>query len=125
MARLVKTMNLKGVASFNSTVLVLGLTFKENCSDDRNSRAKQLIEELRTFGCRVVGCDPWLTEDRIQELFGAEPVSLSEAAAMLNRGEVKGVIVAAPHTEFNELPLESAPAVIDIKGAMDGSFDCL
>lgn len=124
-ARLVKTMNLCGVASFNSTVLVLGLTFKENCSDDRNSRAKQLIEELRTFGCRVVACDPWLSDDRIRTSFNADPASLKEAEAMLNRGEVKGVIVAAPHNEFTDLPLDSSPAVIDIKGALNGDYDCL
>jgi UDP-N-acetyl-D-galactosamine dehydrogenase len=101
------------------------LTFKENCSDDRNSRAKQLIEELRTFGCRVVACDPWLDDERIRSRFQAEPASLQDVEAMLNRGEVKGVVVAAPHKEFQDLPLESSPAVIDIKGALKGDYDCL
>ena len=124
-ARLMKALNLKGIASSNATVMVLGLTFKENCSDDRNSRAKQLIQELATFGCRIVACDPWLTADRIRKRFKAEPVSLADAKSMLQRGEVKGVIVAAPHKEFATLSLEAAQAVIDIKGTLPGGYDSL
>ncbi|MFQ5599268.1 MAG: nucleotide sugar dehydrogenase [Candidatus Krumholzibacteriia bacterium] len=124
-ARLVKSLNLKGVASSDATVLVLGLTFKENCSDDRNSRARQLIEDLKTYGYRVVGCDPWLADERIRQHFDVEPVSVSAAESMLARGEVQGVIVAAAHDEFRTLPLETARAVIDIKGTLPGSYDSL
>ncbi|UCE03101.1 MAG: nucleotide sugar dehydrogenase, partial [Candidatus Latescibacterota bacterium] len=115
-ARLMKSLGMKGVAAAHATILVLGLTFKENCSDDRNSRALHLIRELQSFGCRVVGCDPWLDEERIRDHFHVEPVEVTEAASMLDRGEIQGVVVAAPHREFHELPLESATAIIDVKG---------
>ena len=124
-ARLVKALNRKGIASSNATVLVLGLTFKENCSDDRNSRARHLIEELKSFGYTVIGCDPWLADARIRQGFGVEPVAVSRLGAMLTGGSVHGVIVAAPHREFFSLPLDAAAVVIDIKGALPGHHDSL
>ena len=124
-ARLVKSLNMKGVASVQATVLVLGLTFKENCSDDRNSRARHLIRELQTFGCRVLGCDPWLADERIRKRFGVEPVSIAQARELLAQRAVQGVVVAAPHREFRDLGLDTAAAVIDIKGGLDKSYDSL
>ncbi len=124
-ARLVRELNKKGVASANATVLVLGLTFKENCSDDRNSRARHLIRELETYGYKVLGCDPWLHDARIRQRFGVEPVSLAEAKSRLAGGAIQGVIVAAPHREFRDLALDSATVIIDVKGALPGNFDSL
>jgi UDP-N-acetyl-D-galactosamine dehydrogenase len=124
-ARLVKKLNQKGVASSAATVLVLGLTFKENCSDDRNSRALHLIRELRTFGCQVYACDPWLSEAHIRERYEVEAVSLVRAREMLSRDEIQGAVVAAPHRQFEGLPLEAVRAVIDVKGALSHDFDSL
>jgi len=123
--RLVRKLNLKGIASSNATILVLGLTFKENCSDARNSRAKHLIQELKSFGYNVIGCDPWLTDDVIRRKFKVEPVEYGKLGAMLTGGNVQGAIIAAPHVEFRSLPLESAAVVIDIKGSLPGHFDSL
>jgi UDP-N-acetyl-D-galactosamine dehydrogenase len=124
-ARLVKALNLKGIASSHATVMVLGLTFKENCSDARNSRAKHLIAELKAFGYAVLGCDPWLEDDVVRDGFGVEPVPLSRVGGLLTGGSVQGVIVAAPHREFVDLPLASVPVVIDIKGGLPGAYDSL
>ena len=124
-ARLVRELNKKGVASAHATVLVLGLTFKENCSDDRNSRARHLIRELETYGYKVLGCDPWLADARIRQRFGVEPVSLAEAKSRLAARAVQGVVVAAPHHEFRDLALDTAAVVIDIKGGLPGNYDSL
>jgi UDP-N-acetyl-D-galactosamine dehydrogenase len=123
--RLVKKLNQKGIAASNATVLVLGLTFKEDCSDARNSRAKHLIEELKAFGYRVIGCDPWLSDDIIRRKFKVEPVEYSQLNALLAGGSVQGAIVAAPHKEFSSLPLEAAAVVIDIKGKLPGRYESL
>jgi UDP-N-acetyl-D-galactosamine dehydrogenase len=123
--RLVRKLNQKGIASANATVLVLGLTFKENCSDPRNSRAKHLIAELKNFGYKVLGCDPWLSDDVIRTKFKVEPVAVSQLGVMLGSGSVQGAIVSAPHKEFYDLPLEAAACVIDIKGVLPGRFDSL
>ena len=124
-SRLVRGLNLKGIASSNATVLVLGLTFKENCSDDRNSRSRHLIEELKTYGCRVMACDPWLESKRIRDAFAAEPVELARVPSMLAAGTVQAVVVAVPHREFLPIPLDAAAVVIDVKGALPGNYDTL
>ena len=123
--RLVRKLNQKGIASANATVLVLGLTFKENCSDPRNSRAKHLITELKSFGYKVLGCDPWLSDDVIRNKFKVEPVAVANLGTMLATGSVQGAVVASPHKEFFDLPLEAAAVVIDIKGALPGRFESL
>jgi len=123
--RMVRKLNQKGIASSNATVLVLGLTFKEDCSDPRNSRAKHLIHELKTFGYKVLGCDPWLSDDLIRSKFKVEPVAVSQLGPMLAGGSVQGAIVSSPHKEFFDLPLESAAVVIDIKGVLPGRYDSL
>ena len=123
--RLVKKLNQNGVASANATVVVLGLTFKENCSDDRNSRALHLIRELKTFGCDVTACDPWLSEAHIRERYDVTPMSLERTREMLDSGAVQGVVVAAPHRQFAALSFKAVPVVIDVKGALSNDFDSL
>ncbi len=56
-------------------VLLLGLTFKPNVADARNSRVEHLISELRSYGCELLACDPLLSDEQIKT-FGATPVSL-------------------------------------------------
>jgi len=123
--RLVKALNQTGIPSLNATVLVLGLTFKENCSDDRNSRAKHLVQELRSFGCRVLACDPWLSKERIRDIHQVEPVTIESLGARLTGGAIQAVVVTVPHREFAALPLEAAPVVLDIKGAVSPRYDSL
>ena len=109
--RLVKQLNASGVAASKAQVAVLGLTFKENCGDYRNSRSKQLVAELRTYGCMPVGVDPWL-DDRVISSLGAKPMSLQT----FSKRTWDGVIIAIPHKEFADLNLDSCGCVIDIKG---------
>ena len=124
-ARLVKALNREGIASSNATVLVMGLTFKENCSDDRNNRSYHLIQELKSFGFRVLACDPWLDPERIRQRFAVEPIEVTRLSATLTGGAVQGVIVSVPHKQFFNLPLEAAPVVIDIKGKLTKRYDSL
>ncbi len=123
--RLVKKLNQKGIAASNATILVLGLTFKEDCSDPRNSRARHLVEELKSFGYKVIGSDPWLDDELLRKKFKVEPVPVSKLAGLVSGGTVQGVIVAAPHREFFDLPLDKVPVVIDIKGKLPGGYDSL
>ncbi len=51
-------------------VLVLGVTFKENCPDIRNSRVVDIVSELRDFGCKVDVYDPWAESDEVNEEYG-------------------------------------------------------
>ncbi|MFN3689820.1 MAG: nucleotide sugar dehydrogenase [Fimbriimonadales bacterium] len=105
----------------NAQVLVLGLTFKENVPDIRDTRVKELITELQSFGCQVEVCDPLvLTSDRERTAFRFidDPFST-------RRGHYDAVILAVPHRVFRErryeeyLSLMSALAqgvFVDVKG---------
>lgn len=103
-----------------STVTVLGLTFKENCPDLRNSKVIDVIRELQSFGLTVQVCDPEADAHEAVEEYGVEltPLDRLEPA--------EAVVVAVAHKEFvgfganNYLRLlKQNPVVIDVKGICD------
>jgi UDP-glucose 6-dehydrogenase len=57
-------------------VLVLGITFKENCPDIRNSRVIDVIHELKSFGCEVDVYDPWANPTEVKHEYGLELLSV-------------------------------------------------
>ena len=83
-----------------SRVLVLGLTFKENVSDLRNSRVRDVIRELREYGVDVVAHDPLADPDEAEREFGLRPVDPDGA------GPVDGVVAAVSHAAYEGLTLE-------------------
>ena len=102
-------------------VLVLGITFKENCPDIRNSRVIDVISELRDFGCEIDVYDPWADEAEVKHEYGltlvGEPGSNYEA-----------VVLAVAHEKFRGLDVTSLKnpngVIYDIKGFLDlGSVD--
>ena len=80
-------MRTKGIARPSARALVLGLTFKPNCPDTRNSKVYDLVTELQTFGCIVEVNDPFLDKEdlpaSLQSLFVEEPSSLVYDAVIL------------------------------------------
>lgn len=103
-----------------STVTVLGLTFKENCPDLRNSKVIEVIRELQEFGVNVQICDPQADPLEALHEYGVEltPVSQLKPAAAL--------IFAVAHDEFSnwqptdvQMLLGENPVVIDVKGLCD------
>lgn len=109
--KLVKGLNQKGIALGNATVVVLGVTFKENCTDYRNSRTEHLIKDIKAYGAKVIGIDPWV-EDSVIEKFQAKPAKLTE----LPKLKPDAVIITVPHKQFAGVDLSHVPVVIDIKG---------
>ncbi|MGB3183195.1 MAG: Vi polysaccharide biosynthesis UDP-N-acetylglucosamine C-6 dehydrogenase TviB [Cyclobacteriaceae bacterium] len=111
--KLVKLMAQAGKPIKDSNVLVLGITFKENCPDIRNSRVIDIIDELKGFGVNVSVYDPLADPEEVKEEYGITLID--------NPGNAKfdGVMVAVSHTEFNELDFEgfkSAGSILyDIK----------
>lgn len=81
-------------------VLVLGVTFKENCPDIRNSRVIDIVEELREFGCDVSVCDPWANSEEVRNEFG---LNLVEKVSDLKAGHFDAVILAVSHRDFKEM----------------------
>jgi len=92
-------------------VLILGITFKENCPDIRNSRVIDIINELNSFGLKVDVYDPWASADEVWHEYGIKILTNIEG---LNKYE--GVIAAVGHKEFLDLKIEEAKVFYDVKG---------
>ena len=106
----------------NANILVLGLTFKENCPDIRNTKVIDIIEELKDFGCNVDVYDPWVDKEEEKKTYKH---GLIENPFQSTK-KYAAVVVAVAHNQFIELKdedyasiSEGSPVVIDIKGVVD------
>ena len=119
--RTIKEMIHAGVNILGSQVTVLGLTFKENCPDLRNSRVIDVIQELREFGIEVQVCDPQADVAEALEEYGIQLVPFVELKP------ADGVIVTVAHQQFASLSItdyqsllrSSPPVLIDVKGIIN------
>jgi UDP-N-acetyl-D-galactosamine dehydrogenase len=104
----------------NSNILILGVTFKENCPDVRNTKVLDIGDELTKYGINVTYCDPWVSEDDWDYL-EIQPKALSE----LSKYYYDAIIVAVNHQEFKGQDdyiksLSSEPSIlIDVKGVLE------
>ena len=117
----VKQMISVGQAPKKSKVVVLGLTFKENCPDTRNSKVADIIKRLNEYGIDPIVADPWADENDALKEYGVALTSLEE----VNNADC--VIIAVAHNEFKDMPLEKIKTLfrncddgekvlIDVKG---------
>ena len=101
---------------YNARVLMLGITFKENCPDIRNSRAIDVVRELEEFGVQVEVYDPWADPEEVQHEYGLALVTRPE-------GEYDAVILTVAHRDFKEMDLEAfcngTTVRYDVKSFMD------
>ena len=96
-AETVKLMLKKRIHVADANILIMGLTFKENCPDLRNTRVVDIIEELESFGANVEVFDPWADPDEAAHLYGVTMIE------HLPVNHYDGVILAVAHQEFTEL----------------------
>jgi UDP-N-acetyl-D-galactosamine dehydrogenase len=97
---IVKMMMKRGIASSNSRALVLGLTFKENCPDLRNTRVVDIVSEFQDYGAEVDVYDPWVSAGEAEHEYGLHPID------ELKEGTYDAVILAVAHKEFAEMGSE-------------------
>jgi len=97
---ILKLMTSKRIHVKNSRVLVLGLTFKENCPDLRNSKAVDVIRELEKFGAKVDVYDPWIDAAEARHEYGIRPIKEPKAR------QYDAVVLAVAHREFKELGVD-------------------
>ena len=98
--RVVKLMTRKGIHVVDSNILVLGLSFKENCPDLRNTGVIDIIEALRSYNARIDVHDPWVSKDEAKEEYGL---------ALIERPRERhydAVILAVGHDDFKRLGAE-------------------
>jgi len=116
--QVVKLMIKKGHKILNSRVLQLGITFKENCPDIRNSHAVDVVRGMEEFGCKVDIFDPWAEPEEINKEYGL--VSSNDLSKIGK--DYDAVVLAVSHKQFAELNVKllgSDNAVIfDIKGIL-------
>ena len=108
----------KGHKIEGSKVLVLGITFKENCPDIRNSRVIDVINELQEFGCNVEIYDPWADKAEVMHEYNLNLITNHESPITQ---DYDAVIVAVAHNEFKSLDLHKTDKCVlfDIKSFID------
>ncbi len=95
--QMVKALLRKRIHVQGARVLIMGLAFKENCPDLRNTRVIDLINELREYGVIVDVFDPWVDGSEAQREYGITPLNAPE------KGSYDGIILAVAHTEFVDM----------------------
>jgi len=98
--QLIEAMNNEMICSENASVLVMGLTFKENCPDIRNTKVIDLILALQQNGCSVDTFDPWVSSHTAQTTFGTNHLS------KINKNSYDAIILAVSHDDFKRLGSE-------------------
>jgi UDP-N-acetyl-D-galactosamine dehydrogenase len=96
----IKLMIKRGMPIAGARALVLGLTFKENCPDLRNTRVVDIVAELQSFGVQVDVHDPWIDAAEAEHEYGIRPASDPEA------GTYDAIIIAVAHRQFRDLGIE-------------------
>ena len=117
--KVVKLMNKKGIPVRNAKALILGITFKENCPDIRNSKVPDIYEELKSFGMQVDVYDPYAQKKEVKHEYNIELTA--------NLGSYDAIILAVSHKEFLELDVtklkkDQASVIYDIKSILDPSI---
>ena len=121
--QLINLMSLKSLTILNSKILVLGITFKENCSDIRNSKVIDIIEELKNHGANVSICDPCADKDEVKNILNIDLLPINE----INISDYSGILLAVAHEQFLELNLQLAKdrVIYDVKSQLDISDKAL
>ena len=96
-SQVVKLMLKKRIHVADANILILGLTFKENCPDLRNTRVVDIIDELESYGANIEVFDPWADQEEAKQLYGVTMIK------SLPVNHYDGVVLAVAHQEFADL----------------------
>ncbi|MGB0789624.1 MAG: UDP binding domain-containing protein, partial [Marinirhabdus sp.] len=122
----VKLMVQKGTKVKNGNVLLLGVTFKENCPDIRNSKVIDVYNEFKKYNLNIDVHDPWASPEEVQHEFG---IALTRAATL--RNDYDAIVLTVSHDKFKGFDLKkygNSPSVVfDVKsffplGKTDGTL---
>ena len=115
--QIVKLMIKKGYKVQGAKILVLGITFKENCPDIRNSRVIDVINELKDFECNIDIYDPWADEKEVKKEYNMDLIEKST----LDIQNYDSIVLAVAHEEFKSLNVKKneKQVIYDIKATLD------
>ena len=142
-SQVVKTMIQKGINVNNSHVLMLGITFKENCPDVRNTKIVDVIRALEEYGVNVCVYDPWANPEEVYHEYGIRPLNNIEAvrnnhgkpASEANQtshlaprtSRYDAIVLGVAHDKFMDLDFDSLKkekcVVYDVKGILGSGVD--
>lgn len=118
-AEVVKLMIKRERKILGAKILQLGITFKENCPDIRNSHAVDVVRGLQEFGCHVDVYDPWAVQEDVEKFYGIKSINNLRD---LRYGGYDAIVLAVSHKEFIEMPVseyrDGNAVVFDIKGIL-------
>lgn len=113
----IKLMNKKGVMVKDAKILILGVTFKENCPDIRNTKVVDIYHTLNEYTDNITIYDPWANPAKVKEEYGIDITNT------LNDNGFDAVILAVPHKEFLNIDIRSlinkGGVIYDVKGFLD------
>ncbi len=113
----IKCMNKKGVMVKDAKILILGVTFKENCPDTRNTKVVDIYHTLAEYTSNITVYDPWANPEHVKHEYGLDVVN------HLPDKKFDAVILAVAHEAFKELDVRSLlgenGVVYDVKGVLD------
>lgn len=116
----IKCMNKKGIVVKDAKILLLGITFKENCPDIRNTKVVDIYTTLSEYTSNIVVYDPWANIAQVKHEYGINVTN------ELPTDEFDTVILAVAHKEFSQLDISSliknSSVVYDVKGVLDRSI---
>jgi UDP-N-acetyl-D-galactosamine dehydrogenase len=110
--RVAQLMGKKSLLVNHARVLVMGLTFKENCPDVRNSKVVDLIRALERFGAKVDAWDPWVDPKHVKHEYGITPIAKPKA------GSYDAVVMAVAHNEFKEMGIRGVRKLLKKKNVL-------
>ena len=117
-AQVIKLMNKKGILVKDAKILILGITFKENCPDIRNTKVVDIYHTLSEYTNNITVFDPWANKENVNRAYGIDITNV-----MPTENDFDVIILAVSHKEFLKLDLRSSlkknGVIYDVKGVLD------
>ena len=102
-SQLVKTMMKQRIQVEGARILVMGLAFKENCPDIRNTRVVDIVAELKDYNCNVDIYDPWVSTEEAQEEYDITPITSLPTVSEDDADKYDAIVLAVAHQEFKDI----------------------
>ncbi|CAZ97909.1 nucleotide sugar dehydrogenase [Zobellia galactanivorans] len=120
-SEVIKLMVQREIKIKGAKMLVLGITFKENCPDVRNTKAVDVITNLKSYGANISIFDPWASKEEVEEEYGLEIVN------QVPNEKYDTIVLAVAHNEFLNIDLRALlnenGVLYDVKGILKGKVD--
>lgn len=117
-AQVIKLMNKKGILVKDAKILILGITFKENCPDIRNTKVVDIYHTLSEYTNNITIFDPWANKENVNRAYGLDITNV-----MPTENDFDVILLAVSHKDFLKLDLRSSlkknGVIYDVKGVLD------